>query len=299
MDSAMLEQHTDDCMRLVRSIEIEISAFESMLLAREIDLSTAGTRRGRTNKTEKTAEECEDKIMMQQLRTQHTRMLEMCRFLDGDRQVLTMLPKLTAQQAANQPRGSIPELLGRLELVSEPAGRVRYGKMSVRAKTVEEEMTRTKKAMHLYSPIAGYRALPGGGALDNLKPRIAPVDEGDEVEDDTISVGEADSAAGLVYGSGAADKDELSGTEMLDAFHRQSSSSANHRRTNLHEPLLEEEEDEEEEEEEGEEEQRHAPWIEHVNKGSAADAHERMGMAFMHVAMSSDEVIDFNTCGCM
>ena len=76
--------------------------------------------------------------------------------------VCTLVPQLAAQQAVNQPAGSMPEVLAKRELISEPKGALRYGKMSADAAAVAAagERTRRATAMHLYSPAAGYRALP-------------------------------------------------------------------------------------------------------------------------------------------
>jgi hypothetical protein len=73
-----------------------------------------------------------------------------------------MFPQLAAQQAVNQPAGSMPEVLAKRELISEPKGALRYGKMSADAKAVAAagERQRRATAMHLYSPAAGHRALP-------------------------------------------------------------------------------------------------------------------------------------------
>ena len=73
-----------------------------------------------------------------------------------------MVAQLAAQQAVNQPAGSMPEVLAKRDLLSEPKGALRYGKMSADAKAVAAAGDRQRRAtaMHLYSPAAGYRALP-------------------------------------------------------------------------------------------------------------------------------------------
>ena len=220
-------------------------------------------------------------------------MHEMLRFLESERKVLKKLPALTAQQAVNQPRGSIPEMLGLLELVSEPNGKVRNGKMSARAKAVEEETSRAKRKLHLYSPIAGYRALPGGAPPS--KARIETVKEDEDVDGEPGSRGSSsdvqvhESGGSRVEKSGreAAPPDGGGGDEMAV------DDSTEHADDRFHRPDrgLPMEEDGAGEEEEN----RYAVWIEHVNKESLMRMHKdkRMGIAFMHVAMSSDEVCGY------
>lgn len=247
--------------------------------------------------------------------------LEMLRFLESERKVLKKLPNLTAQQAVNQPRGSIPEMLGLLELVSEPKGKVRHGKMSARAKAAEEETSRARKKLHLYSPIAGYRALPGGAPTP--KTRIETVQEEGEIgrepgSERAASVSQALQRDGSASSGGEAshlqtamsprwrdDADDRSSGGLdeprhVDSFRR--SGSADNKtipRPASLEPALteahrkEEVVDEDQVQDEGV--TRHSVWIEHVNKESLSGVDDkRMGIAFMHVAMSSDEVRGFH-----
>ena len=82
----------------------------------------------------------------------------MTSFLEDDRTVLKMLPRLTAQQAANQPHASLPELLGKLELTSEPKGSVRYGRTWAARKESQKQLQRPRAPLHAYSSAAGHRA---------------------------------------------------------------------------------------------------------------------------------------------
>ena len=312
MHSAMLEQHIEDCAALSRGLEEEITHLDAFLL--ELQRRNGTTRKTRTARTAEQQEGEDAEALVAQLRALHLRILEMLSFLQGDRRVLTMMPKLTAQQAANQPHASIPELLGKNELMSEPKGTTRYGKKSVRAKAAQEEIERTRKTMHLYSPIAGYRAV-GGAADEPRDSRLVEImEEGDgdaeeeagvEYKDDedgasgdeglmeahecSISsqqgAAEGEQAGGILVGENpTAAKDE----SQEDKFQRLPSAGAEKKPVM---PDVLEEKGEDEEEEDEEEEPRFDVWVEHVNKDSAVDKTDvRMGMAFMHVAMSSDEV---------
>ena len=302
IDSAMLEVHIDDCTALSRTIERTLSIMEAEQAEKEQRRGTATSRKTRTTG----GEEDEDEVLMRQMGILLTRILEMVRFLEGDRKVLTILPKLTAQQAVNQPRGSIPELLAKLDLMAEPKGRVRYGKMSMRAKAVQAEAMSTKRALQLYSPIAGYRAAQGGGN-NEATARVETVEEGEdeaateseeedkpgerEVQDGQLSAATEEGADAVRL---AESRETAEDSEQVDRFRRQDTASL--RLKNAPEPSLEEEEEEEEAAAEGDEEEiRYGVWIEHVNKGeSADDGQTRMKMSFMHVAMSSDEVPPLN-----
>ena len=285
VDSAMLEGHIDDCAALSRTIEEELSVMEAMQLEKELKRgTTAAIRKTRTSGDEHD----EDDVLMRQMAVLLNRILEMFRFLEGDRKVLMVLPKLTAQQAVNQPRGSIPELLAKVQLMPEPKGQVRYGKKSARAKAVEAEVKRTKKALHLYSPIAGYRAAQGGGNPGATE-RFEAVEEG-EVEDEGVEedeLGEQKIPENCEAAVRPAESThDAADGEEIDRFRRPDTTcdTASGQRKSAPEPKLEEEEEEEEE-------IRYGVWIEHVNKGTTTDdGQTRMKMSFMHVAMSSDEV---------
>ena len=296
MDAAMLEQHIDDCTALSRSIEAEVSALDLLQRERELKSTSVAVSnmrsRSRTAKTAQEEEREREQALLDQLQRLHQRIFEMTSFLEDDRTVLKMLPRLTAQQAANQPHASLPELLGKLELTSEPKGSVRYGRTWAARKESQKQLQRPRAPLHAYSSAAGHRAAHTATSLlliaeegeGELEEPAALEDRQDQLEG---IVDVSDDQPGPTCQSGVAARTGA----HVDSFRRVSCDGVRtHSARQESELSLVVGEDDEQEAED--EEPRFEVWIEHTNKGCSAEqnGHARTGMAFMHVAMSSDEV---------
>lgn len=82
------------------------------------------------------------------------RLQEMTDFLVADRELMVRMPALVAQQAANQPAGSAPEIAGLFALDRSVAGQEILGAQSQRAQEAEAANQDVRSALARYRPLS-------------------------------------------------------------------------------------------------------------------------------------------------
>lgn len=151
--AGMLDIHIDDCYRALRHFASVAHRYEK--------------EGGSLEQNE--ARGYQDPEWHSRLDKLRGRLQEMTDFLVADRALMLQMPALVAQQAANQPVGSAPEIAGLFALDRGVAGQERSGAQSLRAHAAEEENREIRVALARYRP-PSESSLGLGGKSSKITP---------------------------------------------------------------------------------------------------------------------------------